>query len=81
MSVTTERLNVRGIDVTVHRAGRGEPLLYLHSASAEATTWTPSRWLVAVSTSVLPPPAALTISIQVGSKHSTRLAATVAQVT
>ena len=39
MRSTTERRNVRGIECTVHRGGSGEPLLYLHSASAEATTW------------------------------------------
>jgi pimeloyl-ACP methyl ester carboxylesterase len=39
MTAATETLNVRGIEITLHRAGRGEPLLYLHSASAEASTW------------------------------------------
>jgi pimeloyl-ACP methyl ester carboxylesterase len=39
MDVTTRKLDVRGIEITLHRAGRGEPLLYLHSASAEATLW------------------------------------------
>ena len=39
VSVNSETLDVRGIEVTVHRGGRGEPLLYLHSASAEATVW------------------------------------------
>ena len=33
------RCNVRGIDVTLHRGGRGAPLLYLHSASAEGGLW------------------------------------------
>lgn len=39
MNVTTRQVNVRGIETTVHRGGAGEPLLYLHSASAEATVW------------------------------------------
>jgi pimeloyl-ACP methyl ester carboxylesterase len=39
MNVTTEVVDVRGIEITLHRGGRGEPLLYLHSASAEATVW------------------------------------------
>jgi pimeloyl-ACP methyl ester carboxylesterase len=39
MRITTEQRGVRGIACTVHRGGTGEPLLYLHSASAEATTW------------------------------------------
>jgi pimeloyl-ACP methyl ester carboxylesterase len=39
MDVTTRKLTVRGIEITLHRAGSGEPLLYLHSASAEATLW------------------------------------------
>ena len=39
MSVTTEKRTVRGIEITLHRGGHGEPLLYLHSASAEATLW------------------------------------------
>ena len=39
MDVTTRTLDVRGIPVTLHRGGTGEPLLYLHSGSAEATQW------------------------------------------
>jgi pimeloyl-ACP methyl ester carboxylesterase len=39
VSVATQQHGVRGIEVTVHRGGQGEPLLYLHSASAEATMW------------------------------------------
>jgi len=39
VTVATETVAVRGIETTLHRGGQGEPLLYLHSASAEATTW------------------------------------------
>lgn len=39
MIVTTEVIDVRGIETTVHRGGQGEPLLYLHSASNEAAVW------------------------------------------
>jgi pimeloyl-ACP methyl ester carboxylesterase len=39
MSPQTQTLDVRGMEITLHRAGRGEPVLYLHSASAEARSW------------------------------------------
>lgn len=39
MTAASETLDVRGIEIMLHRAGRGEPLLYLHSASAEAGAW------------------------------------------
>ena len=34
-----EQRRVGGIEVSVQRGGRGEPLLYLHSASAESSSW------------------------------------------
>lgn len=39
MSATQFKLDVRGIETSVQRGGRGEPLLYLHSASAESSSW------------------------------------------
>jgi pimeloyl-ACP methyl ester carboxylesterase len=41
MSVRSERHTVRHIEVGLQRDGRGEPLLYLHSASAEGAAWGP----------------------------------------
>ena len=38
MSETGLRV-VRGIEVTLHSGGSGEPLVYLHSASGEAASW------------------------------------------
>jgi pimeloyl-ACP methyl ester carboxylesterase len=37
-----EEIRVRGIAVAMQRGGRGEPLLYLHSASAESSLWGPA---------------------------------------
>jgi len=55
MSATTETFDVRGIPVTVHRGGQGEPLLYLHSASAEATVWGELFELLAARCDVIAP--------------------------
>ncbi len=55
MGATSERLDVRGIEIGVHRAGRGEPLLYLHSASAESTTWNPAFEALAAEYDVIAP--------------------------
>ncbi len=55
MSASTETVDVRGIQITLHRAGRGEPLLYLHSASAEATVWGEAFELLAQRYDVIVP--------------------------
>ena len=55
MSASTESIDVRGISVTLQRGGRGEPLLYLHSASAEATTWNEAFELLAADYDVIAP--------------------------
>ncbi|MGD9764082.1 MAG: alpha/beta fold hydrolase [Candidatus Binatia bacterium] len=55
MSVFTGPLNVRGIHITLHRAGEGEPLLYLHSAGAEATAWGPPMEQLAEHFDVIAP--------------------------
>jgi pimeloyl-ACP methyl ester carboxylesterase len=55
MTAATETLNVRGIEITLHRAGRGEPVLYLHSASAEASAWGEAFELLAQRHDVIVP--------------------------
>jgi pimeloyl-ACP methyl ester carboxylesterase len=55
MTAATETLNVRGIEITLHRGGRGEPLLYLHSASAEASAWGEAFELLAQRCEVIVP--------------------------
>ncbi len=55
MSHRSEKIDVRGKLVTVHRGGRGEPLLYLHSALAEATDWNPILDALAAGHDVIAP--------------------------
>jgi pimeloyl-ACP methyl ester carboxylesterase len=55
MNVTTETTDVRGIEVTLHRSGAGEPVLYLHSASAEASMWNQAFELLAQRYEVIVP--------------------------
>jgi len=55
MSAGTETVDVRGIPITLQRGGTGEPLLYLHSASAEATVWNEAFELLAARYDVLAP--------------------------
>lgn len=55
MSHRSEKIDVRGKLVTVHRGGRGEPLLYLHSALAEATDWSPVLEALAANHDVIAP--------------------------
>ena len=55
MGATQRKLNVRGIEIGVHRGGSGEPLLYLHSASAESTEWNPAFETLAAEYDVIAP--------------------------
>jgi pimeloyl-ACP methyl ester carboxylesterase len=55
MGASTQTVDVRGIEITLHRGGQGDPLLYLHSASAEATTWNDAFERLAARFDVLAP--------------------------
>jgi len=55
VSPTTESVDVRGIAVTAQRGGQGEPLLYLHSASAESAMWNEAFELLAARYDVIAP--------------------------
>lgn len=43
MTGRTEEVRVRGSAISLQLGGEGEPLLYLHSASAESSTWGPAH--------------------------------------
>jgi pimeloyl-ACP methyl ester carboxylesterase len=55
MAAGAETVEVRGITVTLQRGGEGEPVLYLHSASAEAAAWNQAFELLAQRHSVIAP--------------------------
>jgi pimeloyl-ACP methyl ester carboxylesterase len=55
MNPRAEKIAVRGIEVSMRRGGVGEPLLYLHSGSAESTTWNAVHEALAADFDVIAP--------------------------
>lgn len=55
MSDRSERVDVRGVSITLRRAGAGEPLLYLHSATNEVALWGPGLSGLAARAALIAP--------------------------